>query len=179
LGLATSYSIIKNHDGYLSVESKLGLGTTFFIFLPASMQADMAATVEGDIFYGTGKILLMDDEEDVLKVTGEMLTILGYDVSLSRDGREAVEIYVNAQKKGQPYDLVIMDLTVPGGMGGKNTIKELLKKDPAAKSIVYSGYSNDSVMANFRDYGFSGVIKKPFTIEELSKLIHETISGPI
>ena len=175
-GLTTSFSIIKNHGGHLSVESKMGMGTTFYIFLPASTQDGMISTIEEDVIFGTWKILLMDDEEDVLEVTGEMLSALGYDVSLARDGKEAIEIYVNALKKGRSFDLVIMDLTVPGGMGGKDTIKKLLKKDPNAKAIVYSGYSNDPVMANYKDYGFKGVMKKPFLIKELSNLIHEVMS---
>lgn len=177
LGLTTSYSIIKKHGGHLSVESELGVGTTFYIFLPASVQASMVTTIEEDVIYGTGKILLMDDEEDVLKVTGEMLSAFGYDVSLSRDGKEAIAMYLTALKNDRPFDLVIMDLTVPGGLGGKDTIKELLKKDPAVKAIVCSGYSNDPVMNNYSDYGFRGAIKKPFPSKELSRLVYINING--
>ncbi len=173
LGLATSYTIMHNHGGHISVTSKTGVGTTFHLYLPASTQPRTTANPPGNIFYGTGKILVMDDQEDYLAVTVESLSTFGYKASLARDGREAITIYMDALKKGQPFDLVIMDLTVPGGMGGKDTIKELLQKDPAVKAIVASGYSNDPVMANFQEYGFKGVIKKPFTMAELSKLIHE------
>lgn len=175
LGLATSYSIIKNHGGYLSAESEIGVGTTFYIYLPASTGASKPAPAADKISYGTGKILVMDDQEDFLQVAEEILTTIGYDVSLARDGGEAMESYMDALNKGCPFDLVIMDLTVPGGMGGKGTITELLKKDPAVKAIVSSGYSKDSIMANFRDYGFKGAIKKPFSIEELSQVICEII----
>lgn len=175
LGLATSYSIIRNHGGHLSVESEIGKGTIFNIFLPACVHTDESVIKEEGLTYGTGKILLMDDEEDILRVTGEMLVTLGYGVSFSRNGREAIEIYLNALKKGQPFDLVIMDLTVPGGYGGKETIKELLKKDPNVRAIVYSGYTDDLIMDDYSQYGFKGAIKKPFLVSELSKLIFETI----
>ncbi len=176
LGLATSYSIIKNHGGCILVESAIEVGTTFYIYLPASTRDSSPAPAADRILYGTGKILVMDDQEDFLQVAEEMLTTLGYHAASARNGEEAVEIYVEALKKGCPFDLVIMDLTVPGGMGGKGTIKELLKKDPEVKAIVSSGYSKDSIMANFQDYGFKGAIKKPFSIHELSQVVYETIS---
>ena len=176
LGLATSYSIIKNHGGYISVESEIEVGTTFYIYLPASIRASSPAPAADKILYGTGKVLVMDDQENFLQVAEEMLTTIGYHVTPARDGEEAVEIYMEALKKGCPFDLIIMDLTVPGGMGGKGTIQELLKKDPEVKAIVSSGYSKDSIMANFQDYGFKGAIKKPFSIEELSQVVYETIS---
>ena len=106
-----------------------------------------------------------------------MLTTFGYEVSLAKDGWEAIEVYMDALNQGRPFDLIIMDLTVPGGMGGKDTIKKLLNMDPQAKAIVASGYSNDPVMANYRDYGFEGVIKKPFAIAELSKLVYDIIKA--
>ena len=176
LGLATSYSIIQNHAGYLRVESEMGVGTTFYIYLPASTHAGMNAPVKEDDqnIYGRGKILVMDDQEDYLKVIEETLSACGYAVSLARDGREASEIYMNALNQGQPFDLVIMDITAPA-LAGKNTIKELLDRDPAVKAIVSSSYLNDPIMANFRDYGFKGVIRKPFVIEELTRLICDTL----
>ncbi len=177
LGLATSYSIIKNHGGHLSVESEIGIGTTFSIYLPAVTQLDTDAAEEDKIYPGTGKILLMDDEEDVLKATGDMLSALGYDVSLARDGRETIEIYMNALKKGLPFHLVIMDFTIPGGMGGKDVLKELLKKAPDVKAVVASGYSNDPVMADYSKYGFKGVLRKPFSMKELSRVVYNTINS--
>ncbi len=179
LGLATSYSIIKNHNGYLEAKSKMGVGTTFFIYLPASNQPDHPNINKENILYGAGKILVMDDEEDVRKIIGEMLSLLGYKVHFAKDGAEAMRKYFRAGKTSHPFDLVLMDLTIPGGMGGKQTIKKMLKKDPAIKAVVSSGYSDDPVMSDFKKYGFKGVIKKPFKIEELSKVIDEAIKGDV
>lgn len=177
LGLAISDSIIKNHGGYLSVDSELGVGTNFDIFLPASVQDLIAVKEKESIYDGTGKILVMDDNEDFRKVTGEMLTTLGYNAVLARDGREAIEIYMNAFKKGERFDLVIMDLTVPGSMGGKNTVREILKNDPGVRAVVSSGYLDDPVMADFKKYGFRGAIRKPYSIEELSSLVREVLQN--
>ena len=171
LGLATSYSIIKNHGGHLGVESEMGVGTSFYIFLPAIVQVGINPAATETIPQGTGRILIMDDEDDLLAVTGEALTTLGYNVSLARNAEKAIELYMHSLNNKNPFDLVILDLTIPGGMGGKQTLKELLKKDPQVKAIVVSGYSSDPVMANFRDYGFKGALKKPFTIEDLSKIV--------
>ncbi len=175
LGLATSYTIIKNHGGHIGVEFEKGLGTTFYIYLPASTRTIAPAPDKVEIFRGKGRILVMDDQEDLLEVAQEILTAFGYHVSLARNGQEAIESYREAFKKDSPFDLVIMDLTVPGGMGGKDTIKELLKLDPGAKAIVSSGYSRDPVMADFRDYGFKGVLKKPYSMEELSQVVDKII----
>lgn len=175
LGLATAYSIIKNHGGYLCADSQMGVGTSFFIYLPAVTESETSPSASDNVYRGTGKILLMDDEEDLLTVTGEALTALGYDVVLARDGKEAIELYLHALNNKQPFDLIIMDLTIPGGMGGKQTIKEVLRQDPGVKAIVASGYSNDPVMANFQDYGFKGAVKKPFTLEALSKAVYEAL----
>jgi len=175
LGLAISDSIIKNHGGYISVESSVNMGTKVMIFLPVSRQAYQTETVQNKIYYGTGKILVMDDDEDFRCITEEILSTLGYSVALASDGKEALDLYMAAWKEGHKFDLVIMDLTIPGGMGGKKTMEELLKKDPEARAIVCSGYSNDPVMADFRSYGFKGVIKKPYSLEELSKLIYDIL----
>ena len=176
LGLATVYSIVKNHGGSIHVESETGKGTTFCIYLPAITESDMGLELRDDIIKGSGKILVMDDEEDLLTVTGEALSALGYEACFAKDGKEAVKRYMYARNNARPFDLVIMDLTIPGGMGGKQAIKELLKQAPEAKVIVASGYSNDPVMANYQDYGFKGMIKKPFAIGELSRVVHATIS---
>ncbi len=171
LGLATSYSIIKKHDGHLKVESEMGVGTSFYIFLPAISPAATNSSVKDTVFQGKGKILIMDDEEDLLTATGETLTTLGYDVTLSRNGGQAVELFTRALEQNQPFNLVILDLTIPGGMGGKQTIKEMLKLDPGVKAIVASGYSNDPILVSFGDYGFKAAVKKPFTLEKLSETI--------
>lgn len=175
LGLATAYSIIKNHGGSLQVESETGVGTTFFIYLPAIGLAEAAPTVGEDIITGKGKILVMDDEEELLAVTGETLSALGYDVCFAREGEEAINKYLEALNSQIPFDLVIMDLTIPGGMGGKQTVNELLKIHPEARVIAASGYSNDPVMSHYLEYGFQGIIKKPFSIDELSRVVYQII----
>jgi PAS domain S-box-containing protein len=176
LGLATAYSIIKNHSGYLSVESEVGVGTTFEIYLhalegkPAVKKKEIEKPLRGQ-----GRILVMDDEEIVLEVLSRALTFLGYEVDLTKDGGQAIDKYAQAKESGRVYDGVILDLTVPGGMGGKETIEKLLKIDPQVKAIVSSGYSDDPILGNFEDYGFSGVITKPYKVSELSKILHEVI----
>ena len=145
------------------------------MYLPAINQTETALETSDEVITGFGKILVMDDEEDLLSVTGEALSTLGYEISFARDGRETIKKYQHAHHNGHPFDLVILDLTIPGGMGGKPTIKELLKIDPEAKVIVASGYCNDPVMANYQDFGFKGMIKKPFALVELSKVVHEII----
>lgn len=175
LGLAIAYSIIKKHGGQLSVESKMGEGSSFFIFLPTAVRHGEEQALTDKLLQGTGKILVMDDEEELLTVTGETLTALGYDVIPARDGREAIELYMRARENNEPFDLVILDLTVPGGMGGKQTISALLEKDPGARVIVASGYADDPVMANFQDYGFKGAVQKPFTIGVLAETVHNML----
>ncbi len=175
LGLATSYTIMQNHGGHIFVTSKTGVGTTFHLYLPASTKTVTVNTATENVVYGRGRILVMDDQEDYLTVTGEILATLGYEASVARDGREAITIYMEALTKGQPFDLVIMDLTIPGGMGGKDTIEELLQKVPEVKAIVASGYSNDPIMGDFSDYGFKGVLKKPFALAELSMIVSAVI----
>ena len=122
---------------------------------------------------GSGKVLVVDDEELVKDVTGEMLESLGYDVEYASDGETAVHMYEEQITKGSRYDLVIMDLTIPGGMGGKDAILKLSELDPEVLAIVSSGYANDPIMAHYRDYGFSAVLSKPFNIEDLSKTLSE------
>ena len=177
LSLATTYSIIKKHDGYIDVESDIGKGTSFYIYIPASEQ-DVLALDDLDfklIKKGKGRVLVMDDEEFVRDVAGEMLKAIGYEVEFARDGLEALRKYRKAKEKQKLFDCVILDLTIPGGMGGKELIKELVEIDPEVKAIVSSGYSNDPIMSNYRDYGFSGVVPKPYEIKELSKVLYKVI----
>ena len=119
---------------------------------------------------GRGRILVMDDEESVREIAGDILTHLGYEVEFAQDGAEALELYRKAGGNGVPYDAVLVDLTIPGRMGGKETIALLRELDPDVRAIVSSGYCNDAVMSDFRSYGFSGVISKPYRIEEMSKV---------
>jgi two-component system cell cycle sensor histidine kinase/response regulator CckA len=178
LGLAVAYSIIKKHYGYIDVKSQLGVGTTFFIYLPASEHNITTNEKKVDkIFKGAGRILLMDDEDVVRHVVGEMLKHLGYNVEFAKDGAEAIKLYEIAKERGKPFDAVVMDLTVPGGIGGKEAINKLLEIDPDVKAVVSSGYSNDPVLSNYTEYGFRGVVAKPYKLEELSKTLHEIILG--
>ena len=176
LGLAIVYSIIKKHDGYIEVETELGVGTTFKVYLPASLKnVFVRKGLKEKIQTGKGKILVMDDEELVRKVIGEMLVFLGYEVEFAKEGIEAIELYKKAKAQGQPFDAIIMDLTIPKGMGGKETINKLLEIDPTVKAIVSSGYSTDPVMTEFTKYGFKGFIIKPFKIKELGEVLYRVI----
>jgi CheY-like chemotaxis protein len=175
LGLATVYSIINNHDGLVLVDSELDVGTTFTFYLPASQEkqvtaADEKSKTEAE-FLGSGNVLIMDDEEIVREVAGEIIHYLGFEIDFAKDGEEALEKYSQAMKNGKPFAVVIMDLTVPGGMGGGEAIKKLLEIDPQAKAIVSSGYSNNPILANFYKFGFKGVISKPFRLEETKKTL--------
>jgi two-component system cell cycle sensor histidine kinase/response regulator CckA len=177
LGLATAYSIIRNHNGLLTVDSKPGHGTTMSIYLPVSMgKLQKEDTVTPKMIKGSGKILIMDDDEIVRQVGGQMLTLLGYDVIESHDGEEALQKYQEALQDGSSFDVVILDLTIPGKMGGKETIAKLLEINPQVKAIVSSGYSNDPIMAEFQKYGFSGVVPKPYSLEKLGSTVHSLIS---
>ena len=177
LGLATVYSIINNHDGHITVESKTGTGTTFHFYLPASEKRLPRREAEaGEPLMGKGRVLIMDDEEIVRQVAGAMLNQIGYTCELCKDGTEALELYLKAGESGMAFDAVIMDLTVPGGMGGKEAMKKLLEIDPQARVIVSSGYYHDSVISNFREFGFSGVVAKPYKVKELSEALHEVIA---
>jgi signal transduction histidine kinase/ActR/RegA family two-component response regulator len=178
LGLATAYSIIKNHGGYITVESEVGVGTTFYIYLPASKKpAPVKAKAKKEApVRGKGRILVMDDEEMIRKMLSKMLPLDGYDVELAKDGAEAVELYKKARESGQPFDAVIMDLTIPGGMGGKEAIKKLLEIDPDVKAIVSSGYATDPIMADFKKYGFSAVVTKPYSFGELEKTLRNMLT---
>jgi PAS domain S-box-containing protein len=177
LGLSTSYSIVRGHRGYLMVESDLGIGTTFTIYLPASEEGKRLSCAEEERFVtGKGRILVMDDEEAVREVAQGMLETLGYSVTLVKDGTEAIELYKVAMASGVPFDSVLMDLTIPGGIGGQEAVKRLLEIDPNVRAIVCSGYSNDTVLANFKRFGFRAVIPKPFSLQELSGTISDVLS---
>jgi len=178
LGLATSYSIIKNHGGHITVESKVETGTTFHIYLPASKES---VTVEKEakaevVTTGEGRILVMDDEEMIREMLSRMLSLAGYKVTLTEDGAEAIEQYAKAKESGKPFGAVIMDLTIPGGMGGKEAIKKLLEIDPGAKVIVSSGYATGPIMSDYKKYGFSAVVTKPYSAAQIEKTLHSIIT---
>jgi len=178
LGLTLAYSIIMKHDGYIGVRSMPGAGSIFSIYIPAAASLETLQQ-EGQLpaVVGGGKVLIMDDEEVVRMVLGEMLKHLGYQVDFSVNGNEAINLYDAAARSGKRFDLVIMDLTIPGGMGGKEAVKQLKGLYPDARVIVSSGYSNDPVMSNYREYGFSGVVLKPYQVAELAGTLQEVLAA--
>ncbi|MBI5251196.1 MAG: PAS domain S-box protein [Desulfomonile tiedjei] len=178
LGLASTFFIIQNHEGSISVTSKEGVGTKFVIYLAAS-QAVLIQDVpeDGGIFMGQGRILVMDDETSIRDLTSELLSMLGYEAVVAKNGTEAMELYLEAKKTMKPFDAVILDLTVPGGMGGNEFLQQLLRIDKNVKAIVSSGYSNDPIMAECEKYGFKGVIPKPYDAEDLSRVLRRVMYG--
>lgn len=178
LGLAVVYSIIRNHGGDISAESRLGQGTVFTVRLPAvGKDGDVEAEETTAVSSGSGRILIMDDDEIVTSVLTAMLSRLGYETSSVKDGKEVIAQYRQALDSGRKFDAVIMDLTIPGGMGGRETVRELRAVDPGVKAVVSSGYSDDPVMADYQHYGFSAVMKKPFTVQEVSSVLRGLLSG--
>ena len=177
LGLTSAYSIIKAHGGYIDVRSELGKGSTFFIFIPASPSdtacKESIADVEGPI---AGRILVMDDEPLVRDVSCALLRALGHDAHAVENGQQAIAEYSHALQSGNPYDLVILDLTVPGGMGGKEVIVKLKDVNPEVQAIASSGYSTDPVMSDYRDYGFTGRLAKPYQLRDLKEVVDSAIS---
>jgi PAS domain S-box-containing protein len=176
LGLATAYAIVTKHDGYLTVTSRVGVGTTFAIYLPASEQHDVPlAPTSATPGAPGGRILVMDDDEAIRELLGDMLTSLGYEAIYVRDGAEVIEAYAQARAAGRPFAAVILDITVPGGMGGQEAMTHLRSIDPALRAIISSGYAHASVMAHFAQYGFSEVIVKPYTLERLRQVLQRVM----
>jgi PAS domain S-box-containing protein len=180
LGLATTYSIVKNHNGLITVESKVHYGSTFTIFLPAlrHQQVPVEAPRQMDeVVSGTGRVLIVDDEEAIRALVEFTLERLGYKVTQAESALEGVEIYRQKLDAGERFDLVILDLTLPGGMGGKEALKRLIEIDPTVNAIVSSGYAMDATMSRYQDFGFRGVIAKPYEAAELGKIVHEVIES--
>ncbi len=179
LGLAISHSIIRNHQGYLFAESEPDRGTALHIYLPAS---NPARGREADHFTlprkgAPARILVMDDEEIVRDITCEMLDQAGYEVGLARDGPEAIRMFTEHMEQGKPYQVAVLDLTVRGGMGGKEVVGKLLEIEPGLKAVVSSGYSEDPVMTDFSSYGFSASVTKPYSMNELRGAIEKLLKG--
>jgi signal transduction histidine kinase len=178
LGLAICHSIMKAHDGLITAESAADAGTTVYLYFPVHAPKGQAAPKEvAALMTGTGRILVMDDEDAVRDIAGSMLEHLGYEATLARDGGEAISIHHEARAAGRPFDVVILDLTIPGGMGGKEAVKILLESDPNVRAIVSSGYSDDPIMSSFREHGFVAVIAKPYRLNELSDVVARTLGA--
>jgi CheY-like chemotaxis protein len=177
MGLATVFSIIKKHHGWITASSETGHGANFEIYLPADPSEEDIIIAPGDtdpLSVESARILIMDDDKQVCTIARKMITRFGFQSSVVSDGKQAVIAYQAAKDEQDPYDVVLMDLTIPGGMGGKEAILKILETDPNACAVVISGYSNDPVLANYQDYGFKGMLVKPFKISELKKCL-ETV----
>ena len=179
LGLATTHSIISRHHGHISAESALDKGTTFNIFLPAvadTRKIESANVAANNVAHsGKGSILVMDDQAQVQRMLERILKSFGYSVAIANDGKEAIDIYRAALEEGNSFSLVVLDLTVPGGLGGAETLTELKKIDEKVKAVVSSGYSTDPVMANYEAYGFSGVLPKPYIKSQVGTLLDQVL----
>jgi PAS domain S-box-containing protein len=180
LGLATTYSIIKNHNGVICVDSQVHFGSTFTLYLPASRHQEMPVEPPrqlNQVISGTGRILIVDDEEAIRTLVEFTLERLGYQVTQAESALAGVDIYRQKLEVGERFDAVILDLTLPGGMGGKEALKKLIEIDPTVNAIVSSGYALDATMSRYQDYGFRGVIAKPYEAAELGKIVHEVIAS--
>jgi len=179
LGLAICHSIIRKHSGYIDVESSVEGGTAFHIYLPASDKNISLESEEKEmaIHKGTGNILVMDDDELVGGVLKHFLINLGYVPEIVYDGKDALKKYEEVHGSDKSFDAVILDLTVPGGMGGLECLRKLKELDPKVKGIVVSGYSNDQVLSDYEKFGFKGMVAKPFTIETVSNEIKKVLKA--
>jgi signal transduction histidine kinase len=178
LGLTTAYAIVIKHEGYITIASEVDGGTTVVIYLPASQKATVSAQTHASIpLSGSGRLLIMDDEAIVRNVLRQLLESLGYTVECVQDGTEAVAAYQRAQAAGQPFAVVILDYTIPGGMGGLEALARLRAIDPQVTALISSGYANNPVVADWAYYGFSGVVAKPYTIAQLQEALHNVLSG--
>lgn len=172
------YSIIERHGGWITVDSKVKKGSTFTFYLRAVADAVIPSYSERTkIVKGTGHILVMDDDESIRKALQRLLEEFGYQVESAAEGKTAVKLFRKALTAGKPFKAAILDLTIPGGMGGVETLERLRKIDPEIRSIVTSGHANAPVIAQYKEYGFRGRLAKPFQVEELSIVLNEVISG--
>ncbi|WP_167881193.1 hybrid sensor histidine kinase/response regulator [Leptospira gomenensis] len=174
LGLATSYSIVQKHDGTIEVDSKLGIGSTFHIFLPVSKNEIPSSNPNRENDHtGLGKILIMDDEEFILEIFADMLRQMGYETVNAKNGNEAIDLFLSAKNSEEPFDALIFDLTIPGGMGGEKTISEIRKYDADVIAVASSGYSEDPVISSPKEFGFSASLRKPFRKNDLAELLDD------
>jgi two-component system cell cycle sensor histidine kinase/response regulator CckA len=176
LGLAASHSIVKNHGGFVSVSSQVGMGTTLQVSLPAAVECELPASKAVYTPGSTGRILVMDDEASARQMTGNMLRLLGHDVEMAPNGAAAVELYKRALSSGRPFDAVLLEVVVAGGMGGREALAMLSDVDPSVKVILVSGYARNAALDGLRDGGFKAFIPKPYTMEELDSTLHSVIT---
>jgi PAS domain S-box-containing protein len=177
LGLAIAHSIVVKHNGAISIQSRAGAGTTVEVFLPSTDEQPAEEMVPGAPSTGTGRILVMDDDTTVLAVVADMLQRRGYEVTTAEDCAEAAGLLGEAKESGSPFVAMVLDLTIPGGLGGQECLKLLRRIAPGLPAIAASGYSNDPVMSNHRDYGFDDVIVKPFDSEDLARKLGSLLSA--
>ncbi|HOP05711.1 MAG TPA: PAS domain S-box protein [candidate division Zixibacteria bacterium] len=176
LGLASCYSIIRRHDGHIEVESSPGQGTTFTFFLPASEKSEITPVEPNNVNPpGHGRILVVDDEAAIRDITTRILTQHGYESAAVENGHEAVDLYEREHTQGHPFDAVILDLTIPGSIGGCDILEALRQINPDVKAVVSSGYSTDPIMSNYREYGFSARLGKPFRAADLAGVLHRLL----
>jgi CheY-like chemotaxis protein len=179
LGLATTYSIVKNHGGFLAVDSQPGCGTTIHVNIPAAVSRETTKAIDPAPRSVDGKhrVLVMDDEAPVRTLTMNMLDFLGYDAEVAHTGSAAVERFRRALTSNRPFDVVLLDLVVPGDMGGTDAMNRLGALDPAVKAILMSGCGQDPAVREFQSHGFQAVITKPFTLRELNAALHTVIGS--
>ncbi|MBA2356500.1 MAG: response regulator [Acidobacteria bacterium] len=178
LGLAVSHAVIQNHGGFITAESSLGSGATFNIYLPRSTKRVAPAVLQPllAVPHGRGRVLVMDDDRSIATVTASMLRSLGYTPEIVSDGEMAVEGYIQAAHAGEPFDALVMDLTVPGGMGGAEALAELRRFDPRVCAIVMSGYADTGLLAEYQQVGFAGRLAKPFSLRDLAVTLHDLLA---
>ena len=168
IGLASVDAIIRRHDGYINVESEKGKGSIFKIYLKAS-------DIKKEVIAGKGKILVMDDDKEIRKVVSLMLSHIGYDTVVAKDGESAVKFYKEHNDSGEPFGAVILDLNITEGMGAKETIEKLMKIDRNVKGIVSSGYVENPIIKEYKKYGFKAAAMKPYTIEYISEILNDVL----
>jgi CheY-like chemotaxis protein len=172
LGLATAFRIVRQHRGDIVVRSEPGRGATFDLYLPATDEVPVPEVpVPGKPVHGIGRVLVMDDEQAIRDVARAMLRRLGYDVECVANGTDAIQLYREAMEHGKRYDVVLLDLTIPDGLGGLETAAMLREGDPEVVTVVSSGYSVDPIMADHLQHGFAGVLPKPYRLDEMAQVM--------